>query len=158
MQYVVKSGDTLSAISQRFYGSPYYYQAIVEANPIIQNADRIEIGWILNIPGEERMGPIAPGAPTMNPPQGSFSPSPAPTPTPMPTPGPSQSPAMSQKSKQTMYIILAVASLALGYLVMQHFAKQEQKPAAQNPKRSRKVEDDQVVEEDEEDDEEEEIE
>lgn len=144
MQYVVKSGDTLSAISQKFYGSPYYYNAIVEANPIISNADRIEIGWILTIPGSEKMGPLAPGQPTMVPPGSSVSPAPFPSPSPTPSPMPGTS-GSTTKQTQTMYIMLAVAALAAGYFAMKSFSGQ---PAKANPSRSRKVEDDEVVDED----------
>ena len=47
--YVVKSGDTLSAISKSFYGSPNEYNKIAQANNI-PNPDKISVGQELKIP------------------------------------------------------------------------------------------------------------
>lgn len=49
--YTVKSGDTLSAISQQFYGDPNRYNEIFEANrPMLKSADAIDVGQVLRIP------------------------------------------------------------------------------------------------------------
>lgn len=49
--YTVRPGDTLSAIAQRFYGSPNKYQAIFEANrPMLSDPDKIYPGQALRIP------------------------------------------------------------------------------------------------------------
>ena len=54
VQFVtVKSGDTLSAISQRVYGSANKYNQILEANkPMLKDADHIYPGQVLRIPAE----------------------------------------------------------------------------------------------------------
>lgn len=47
----VKTGDTLSAISQRVYGDPNKYQKIFEANkPLLSSPDKIYPGQVLRIP------------------------------------------------------------------------------------------------------------
>lgn len=48
-EYVVVSGDTLSAISQRFYGDANHYMKIAQANGIA-NPDYIQVGQKLVIP------------------------------------------------------------------------------------------------------------
>jgi nucleoid-associated protein YgaU len=49
--YIIKSGDTLSAISKQFYGDPNQYPKIVEANrEVIKNADLIFPGQKIRIP------------------------------------------------------------------------------------------------------------
>jgi nucleoid-associated protein YgaU len=49
--YTVKSGDTLSKISQRFYGGATGYQRIFEANrDQLKDPDKIQPGQILRIP------------------------------------------------------------------------------------------------------------
>lgn len=49
--YTVVSGDTLSKIAQRFYGSPQQYQTIFEANrPMLKDPDEIYPGQVLRIP------------------------------------------------------------------------------------------------------------
>lgn len=49
----VKAGDTLSAISQRVYGSANKYNQILEANkPMLKDADHIYPGQVLRIPAE----------------------------------------------------------------------------------------------------------
>jgi nucleoid-associated protein YgaU len=52
VQFVtVKAGDTLSAISQRVYGSANKYNTILEANkPMLTDADHIYPGQVLRIP------------------------------------------------------------------------------------------------------------
>lgn len=47
--YTVKSGDTLSAIAQRYFGDASEYSKIAEANGI-DNPDHIQIGQVLTIP------------------------------------------------------------------------------------------------------------
>lgn len=49
--YTVKSGDTLWAISERFYGDGNQWNRIYEANrETIKDPDLIQPGWELNIP------------------------------------------------------------------------------------------------------------
>ncbi|MGL4724965.1 MAG: peptidoglycan-binding protein LysM [Scandinavium sp.] len=49
--YTVQSGDTLSAISRRYYGSANHYQAIFESNqPMLSHPDSIYPGQKLIIP------------------------------------------------------------------------------------------------------------
>ena len=49
--YVVKPGDTLGAIAQRFYGKASLYAKIFEANrDILSNPDLIKVGQKLKIP------------------------------------------------------------------------------------------------------------
>jgi len=46
--YVVKPGDTLSALAGRFRVS---VSALMAANPIIKNPNLILVGWVLHVPG-----------------------------------------------------------------------------------------------------------
>ena len=49
--YVVRSGDTLGAIAQRFYGDDRMTRPIISANPrLAANPNRIVVGWKLRIP------------------------------------------------------------------------------------------------------------
>jgi len=49
--YVVQAGDTLTKISAHFYGDTTHWQAIFQANTdIIQDPNKIQIGWKLRIP------------------------------------------------------------------------------------------------------------
>lgn len=49
--YTVKKGDTLSAISKQFYGTPNQYNRIFEANrPLLSHPDKIYPGQALRIP------------------------------------------------------------------------------------------------------------
>lgn len=49
--YTVVSGDTLWGIAQRFYGNPYKYTVIFDANrERIKNPNLIFPGWVLTIP------------------------------------------------------------------------------------------------------------
>ncbi|HKD58945.1 MAG TPA: LysM peptidoglycan-binding domain-containing protein [Terracidiphilus sp.] len=47
--YTVKSGDNLSRISERFYGTPNRYSSIAQANGI-NNPDLIRVGQQLHLP------------------------------------------------------------------------------------------------------------
>ncbi len=47
--YTVKSGDTLSAIAQRYFGDASEYGKIAQANGI-DNPDHIQVGQVLTIP------------------------------------------------------------------------------------------------------------
>jgi nucleoid-associated protein YgaU len=50
--YTVKSGDTLSKISQQFYGDAKHYNRIFEANrDKLTDPDKIKPGQVLTIPG-----------------------------------------------------------------------------------------------------------
>ena len=49
--YTVQSGDTLSKISQHFYGRASDYQRIFEANrDQLRDPDKIQPGQVLRIP------------------------------------------------------------------------------------------------------------
>jgi len=49
--YVVRPGDTLGVIAQRFYGDDRMTRPIISANPrLAANPDRIVVGWKLRIP------------------------------------------------------------------------------------------------------------
>ncbi|MGD9508543.1 MAG: peptidoglycan-binding protein LysM [Geminicoccaceae bacterium] len=51
--YVVKKGDTLSAIAQKHYGKASKYRTIFEANrPMLKDPDKIYPGQALRIPPE----------------------------------------------------------------------------------------------------------
>ena len=47
--YTVKSGDNLSRISERFYGTPSKYPSIAQANGI-NNPDLVKVGQQLHLP------------------------------------------------------------------------------------------------------------
>jgi len=52
--YIVKSGDTLTKISQQFYGSGNEYMRIFYANrDKLSDPDRIQVGQQLNIPPDD---------------------------------------------------------------------------------------------------------
>jgi len=52
--YIVKKGDTLSKIAQKFYGSPLKWKRIVEANKaILGHNNMLKVGMKLTIPQEE---------------------------------------------------------------------------------------------------------
>lgn len=108
MQYTVKSGDTLSSIAQKFYGSASHYPTIVAANPIIEDADRIETGWILDIPD----------VPTSQLPEKPPAIPPRITPTPAP-------PSPSEGSNKTVLIVLVLAAAALGYMLVKYYTSQK---------------------------------
>ena len=49
--YTIRQGDTLSKISEQFYGNANNYTAIVEANKgVIESADKIYPGQNIRIP------------------------------------------------------------------------------------------------------------
>lgn len=127
MQYIIKSGDTLSSIAQEFYGDWRYYPAIVNANSIIKNADQIEAGWTITIPGTPKMGPIKPGDPSMTPPAAVAAPPMAPTAS-LPAPMPGSAPAARGGSNGMVYLALVAASLALGYMLVKNYVGKEEAP------------------------------
>lgn len=50
----VSKGDTLSLIAKRYYGIIMAYPEIEKANqPLIANADLIDVGWIIRVPAIE---------------------------------------------------------------------------------------------------------
>jgi 5'-nucleotidase / UDP-sugar diphosphatase len=52
--YTVRSGDTLSKLSERFYNSTYKWQKIYEANrDTVKNPNYIYIGQTLIIPADD---------------------------------------------------------------------------------------------------------
>jgi nucleoid-associated protein YgaU len=56
-QYIVKGGDTLSRLSERFYNSADKWEKIYEANrDTVKNPNYIYIGQRLTIPPDERTG------------------------------------------------------------------------------------------------------
>src|SRR5512146_3015515 len=62
-KYTVKSGDTLSAIAKRLYGSPDYWPALYWANDRhIRYANEIEVGQVLTVPAKPRTIPKPPSA------------------------------------------------------------------------------------------------
>ncbi|MCA9494753.1 MAG: LysM peptidoglycan-binding domain-containing protein [Myxococcales bacterium] len=54
--YVVREGDWLSTIAERFYGDPMLYGIIADENPMISDPDHIEVGWKLSIPDPATRG------------------------------------------------------------------------------------------------------
>ena len=53
--YKVQKGDTLSAISLRFYGSAGQWKKILDANPALNgNPNKIRVGQSLTIPDPSR--------------------------------------------------------------------------------------------------------
>ncbi len=72
VSYTVQSGDTLSAIAQRFYSDPDYWPVLYWANHNqIQYANDIQVGQVLTVPVKPAQ---IPSAPTV------LSPAPAPAP------------------------------------------------------------------------------
>src|SRR5690349_15017567 len=65
MSYVVKSGDTLSAIASR---NDTTVQAILAANPQIKNANSIYVGQKINLPAAKPSTPAPPAKPPAKPP------------------------------------------------------------------------------------------
>jgi NitT/TauT family transport system substrate-binding protein len=56
-EYIVKSGDTLSKLSERFYNSPYKWEKIYQANrETVKNPHYIYIGQKLMIPSDDQAG------------------------------------------------------------------------------------------------------
>lgn len=49
--HIVKEGDTLSRISEQYFGHERFWTVIHQANKdLIQNPDRLQVGWKLRIP------------------------------------------------------------------------------------------------------------
>jgi LysM repeat protein len=66
-RYVVKPGDTLSSVAQRFYGSPARWRWLYQANEtVIKNPNVIYPGEVLNVPDKPpaRGTASAPAEPT----------------------------------------------------------------------------------------------
>jgi len=117
MTYTVQPGDSLSKIAQKVYGNMSRYHEILDANPSITDEDLIYVGQVLEIPNVGTM----PG------------PAPTPTPSPQPLPFPTQQVEKPQMTKAVL-IVFALAAVALGYLVMKHFAdKKSPTPTSANP-------------------------
>jgi LysM repeat protein len=58
--YVVQAGDTLSAVSRRFYGDASRWQVIFEANrALLKDPDRIYPGQVLRVPRRATGKPLA---------------------------------------------------------------------------------------------------
>jgi len=56
-EYVIKAGDTLSKLSERFYNSPDKWTKIFEANrESVRNPNYIYIGQRIVIPADDRAG------------------------------------------------------------------------------------------------------
>jgi LysM repeat protein len=61
VSYTVKSGDTLSAIAQRYYSDPSYWTTLFAANHgEIANANDIQVGQVLSVPAKPANAPAAP--------------------------------------------------------------------------------------------------
>lgn len=48
--YTIKAGDTLTGISQHFFGKASEFQKIMDANPDITDPDKIHVGQTIKIP------------------------------------------------------------------------------------------------------------
>jgi LysM repeat protein len=74
VSYTVQSGDTLSAIAQRYYSNPSFWTALFAANQgEIANPNLIQVGQVLTVPAKPANAPAAPSG---------FSAAPAPAPAP----------------------------------------------------------------------------
>lgn len=51
LRYTVQRGDDLWSIAEEFYGDGLAWSRIVAANPHVTSPDRIDIGWVLVLPG-----------------------------------------------------------------------------------------------------------
>lgn len=57
--YQVTSGDSLSEISERYYGHERFWREIYKANrQLITNPDRLQVGWRLRIPYPEEVSTL----------------------------------------------------------------------------------------------------
>lgn len=56
-QYVVKRGDTLSALAYKLLGPGYTYYDLMDFNPQINDPDFIEVGDIIEYPGDDMVIP-----------------------------------------------------------------------------------------------------
>lgn len=62
--YTIEKGDTLSAISKRFYGNARYWKQIFDANSAtIENPDRIFPGQVITLPAIDTDGDGTPDDP-----------------------------------------------------------------------------------------------
>ncbi len=46
----IQSGDTLTALSERYYGSARYTRFLIESNPDLKDPDRLKVGAVVRIP------------------------------------------------------------------------------------------------------------
>lgn len=57
--YLVKTGDSLSEISEDYYGHERFWREIYKANrQLIRNPDRLQVGWRLRIPYPEEISTL----------------------------------------------------------------------------------------------------
>jgi LysM repeat protein len=97
VSYTVQSGDTLSAIAQRYYSNPSFWPALFAANHgEIANPNVIQVGQVLTVPAKPANAPAVPSG---------FSAAPAPAPAPAQsssyeTPAPVQQSAPQQTAPQ----------------------------------------------------------
>jgi LysM repeat protein len=121
VSYTVQSGDTLSAIAQRFYSDPDYWPVLYWANHNqIQYADDIQVGQVLTVPVKPA---TIPGAPTVL--------SPAPAPAPAPSAASSSAPAGDQTSAPA-----EAAQTAPSYAAAAQTAPAQSAPAQSAPAQS----------------------
>lgn len=63
--YTIEKGDTLSAVSQRFYGKAKFWRQIFEANQdTLDNPDRIFPGQVIRLPAIDVDGDGTPDKPS----------------------------------------------------------------------------------------------
>jgi LysM repeat protein len=88
VKYTVKSGDTLSAIAERFYSSPRYWPVLYWANHgQVKYANEISAGQVLTVPVKPAKIPAAPSV---------LGPAPAPAPVTTAAPARSEAPAAAE--------------------------------------------------------------
>jgi nucleoid-associated protein YgaU len=46
----IQSGDTITALSERYYGSARYTRFLIESNPDLKDPDRLKVGALVRIP------------------------------------------------------------------------------------------------------------
>lgn len=108
MQYVVKSGDSLSKIAQAVYGDMNRWPDILAANPEITNPNLIHVGQTIKIP--ESGGQVIPLPST-------------------PRTGGQTIEVPTQGGTDWMKIALIGGAVVLGYFVIQMIASQKQETA-----------------------------
>ena len=56
--YEIVSGDTLGGIAKKYFGNPGKYTLLHEANKdVIEDPNRIQVGWKIKLPWKEGEGP-----------------------------------------------------------------------------------------------------